>query len=58
MIPRWSSQALWVYSIVFFSGKDDDDVIPLDEQGNVVMDPETNLEETWEGMEAQVWSVE
>ncbi|KAG0713821.1 Alcohol dehydrogenase [NADP(+)] [Chionoecetes opilio] len=35
-------------------GKDDNDIMPKDEEGNVALDFETNLEGIWRGMEAQV----
>ncbi|XP_063879635.1 aldo-keto reductase family 1 member A1-like isoform X1 [Scylla paramamosain] len=39
---------------VGFIGKDDNDIKPKDEEGNTVLDFETNLEGIWRGMEAQV----
>lgn len=37
-----------------FIGKDDNDVFPVDKEGNIVLDYETNLEGIWRSLEAQV----
>ncbi|KAG0712164.1 Alcohol dehydrogenase [NADP(+)] [Chionoecetes opilio] len=43
-----------VHCPVGFIGKDDNDIMPKDEEGNFVFDFETNLEGIWRGMEARV----
>ncbi|MPC86038.1 Aldo-keto reductase family 1 member C18 [Portunus trituberculatus] len=46
-----------IHCPVGFIGKDDNDIKPKDEEGNTVLDFETNLEGIWRGMEAQVYMI-